>query len=137
VLGPVERSLAISRERDDQIFANATIHSLADVELDRGNLERAGSLFREALLFAADAGEERLKLYCVAGLAAVAALEGDARQAAGLWQALEAGERSLGFRLVSDERARYERALETVPASAEPPLDLDAAIAIALGDGFP
>ena len=129
-----ERSIAIARDLDDQIFANLTIHSLGDLELDRGNYERARSLYREALLFAADNGEERLKLYCLGGLAAVAALEGSAGLAAKLWQALEAGERSLGFRIVWDERARYERALEPVPAPAEPPLDLDAAIAIALAD---
>ena len=128
----LERSIAISRDLDDQIFANSTIHSLADLELDRGNLKRAHSLYREALLFAVDGGEERLKLYCLGGLAAVAALEGNTRRATQLWHALEAGERLLGFRLVWDERARYERTLEPVPAPVEPPLDMDAAIALSL-----
>ena len=54
-------------------------------------------------------GDERNDLYSVAQLACAAALRGDAHSAGRLWAVAEATEERLGMRMLTVERARYER----------------------------
>jgi hypothetical protein len=49
-----------------------------------------------------------MQLYCVAGIACALLLRGDARAAARLWGTAEDQERRLGFRMLLNERQRYE-----------------------------
>ena len=129
-----EQSLELSVRNGWRELASATTHSLGDLELDRGDLDRARSLYRECLQLTMLAGVERNIAYCVGGLAAVAAAAGDAGRAAQLWAGFEAGEVSLSFRMLPDERERYERLLADVPAWQGPPLTLAEAARLALTD---
>ena len=131
-----EQSLALSTRNGWRELASATTHSLGDLELDRGDLDRARSLYRDCLHMTMLAGVARNVAYCVAGLAAVAAGEGDTARAAQLWAALEAAEVSLAFRIPPDERERYERCVAEVPPWEGPPLDLDEAARFALDTGL-
>jgi hypothetical protein len=54
------------------------------------------------------------EMYCVAQLACVAALRGDAYSAGRLWAVAEATETRLGMRMLAFERARYERIATSV-----------------------
>jgi predicted ATPase/class 3 adenylate cyclase len=127
----LERSIAISSEMGAVIHVGGSTHSLADLELDRGNLRRAAALYRETLRIADDNGLHRHKVYCLGGLAAVAARSADVERASLLWRSAERAEREQQFRMLDLERARYERALEGIAAS-ENALDLDEAVAAAL-----
>jgi hypothetical protein len=53
----------------------------------------------------------RLGVYCLAGLACVAARSEDAAAAGRLWTLAERIEHEIGFRMVGAERVRYERHL--------------------------
>jgi predicted ATPase/class 3 adenylate cyclase len=130
----LQRSLELSDRHGWRELASATTHSLGDLELDRGDLGRAGSFYRDSLRMTMLAGVARNIAYCVAGLAAVAAGAGDGVRAAQLWASLEAAEESLSFRITLDERKRYERLLAGVPSWEGPALDLDAAARLALTD---
>jgi predicted ATPase len=88
-------------------------HSLADLELDRGNLDAALSLYHESLNLLA--GVPSVSWWVVAGnLAGIAsvlaerALDDDAAK---LWGAVCAAEQTLGFRMIGAERSRYEKRL--------------------------
>lgn len=131
----LQRSLDLSTHNGWRELASATTHSLGDLELDRGDLDRARSLYRDCLHMTLLAGVGRNVAYCVAGLAAVAAGEGDALRAAQLWAAFEAAEVSLSFRMLPDERERYERFVAELPGWEGPPLDLDEAARLELTDG--
>jgi predicted ATPase/class 3 adenylate cyclase len=131
----LEQSLEVSTRNGWRELASATTHSLGDLELDRGDLDRARSLYRDCLHMTMLAGVARNNAYCVAGLAAVAAREGDTERAAQLWAGFEAAEVSLSFRMLPDERERYERCVAGVPPWEGPPLDLDEAARLALTDG--
>jgi tetratricopeptide (TPR) repeat protein len=129
------QSLELSTRNGWRELASATTHSLGDLELDRGDLDRARSLYRDCLHMTMLAGVARNVAYCVAGLAAVAAGEGDVARAAQLWAALEAAEVSRSFRIPPDERERYERCVAGLPPWEGQPLDLDEAARLALTDG--
>ena len=73
---------------------------------------------------AVEHGLTRHKVYCLAGLAAVAKRRGDDVRAAQLWAAVERAEEAINFRVLGVERKRYERALENLPALGEPPLEV-------------
>jgi hypothetical protein len=67
--------------------------------------------YREALALALQEGDVRLRVYCLAGLACVAARNEDATAAGRLWTLAERLEHEIGFRMVAAERVRYERNL--------------------------
>jgi predicted ATPase/class 3 adenylate cyclase len=129
------RAIDIADELDSPTRAAATSHSLADLELDRGDLERAKSLYLVSLRNAAVAGIPRHKVYCIAGLAAVAARRGRSLDAARLWSAVERDEAERGYRLFAPERARYERALAGIAPWTGDPVKLDDAVDAALAEG--
>jgi len=130
-----------------------TLHTLGELERDRGNLAKAQQLLERALAAAKEAGTEdafirhglgdlaleegkpsvararylealeieRAKdnfsstVHCVAGLAAVAAVEGRYDEAAGLWAATERYCELRGAELGPFERERYLARLAVVP----------------------
>jgi tetratricopeptide (TPR) repeat protein len=130
----LERSIALSRRRGAVLWVGLTTHSLADLELDRGKLERAATLYRECLHHIVECRLERHKVYCIAGLAAVAALRRQDDLAVELWQAVHRAEQTLDIRLGAGERRRYEARLERLPIPQQGAIGLDEAVALALRD---
>ena len=92
----------------DQLLTS-TLHSLGDLSLDRSDPDTALHHFAEALAYAMATGSRRVQIYCVAGIACTLLQQGDDRAAARLWGIAEDQERRLGFRMLLNERQRYER----------------------------
>ena len=111
-----ERSLALSSKLGSEHWRANTLHSLGDLALDQRALPRAVHLYRESLGLYRTLADERGVAYCLAGLAASAAMQSEARTAVLLWGALEELEERVGARLMEDERARYEACLVAAPA---------------------
>jgi predicted ATPase/class 3 adenylate cyclase len=88
---------------------SSTLHSLGDLSLDRQDPETALHHFSEALAYAQATGSRRGQIYCIAGIACALVQRGDDRSAARLWGIAEDQERRLGFRILLNERQRYER----------------------------
>src|SRR5262249_35439894 len=65
--------------------------------------------FADAMEYAVTTGSRRLQIYCVAGIACALLQQGDDRAAARLWGIAEDEERRLGFRMLLNERQRYEQ----------------------------
>ena len=77
-------------------------------------------------------GIERHQVYCLAGLAAASALRGDQSRARLLWRGVETAERGLRFRIVADERNRYEQIVGHIAEIRERNLNLQEAVTVAL-----
>jgi predicted ATPase len=92
-----------------------SLHSVGDLALDRGDYQGALSYY-QASLEATAPSERRSRLLCLAGIGG--ALSGLAAYplAALLWGAVEAEEHALGFRMLADERQRYEHWARTAQA---------------------
>ncbi len=116
-LGDFERSAELFARSIEIRRANglgsgaATVHSLSDLYLDAGDMPTAERYYREALALGLQKGDVRLGVYCLAGLACVAARNEDAATAGRLWTLAERLEHDIGFRMVAAERVRYERNL--------------------------
>ena len=116
-LGDFERSAELFARSIEIRRANglgggaATVHSLGDLYLDAGDVPTAECYYREALALGLQEGDVRLGVYCLAGLACVAARNEDATAAGRLWTLAERLEHEIGFRMVAAERVRYERNL--------------------------
>ncbi len=116
-LGDFERSAELFARSIEIRRANglgsgkATLHSLGDLYLDAGDMPTAERYYREALALGLQKGDVRLGVYCLAGLACVAARNEDAATAGRLWTLAERLEHEIGFRRVAAERVRYERNL--------------------------
>jgi predicted ATPase/class 3 adenylate cyclase len=91
----------------DQLLTSA-LHSLGDLSLDRFDPNTALYRFSEALAYADATGNRRVQIYCVAGIACALLEQGDDRAAARLWGIAQDQERRLGFRMLLNERQRYE-----------------------------
>jgi non-specific serine/threonine protein kinase len=116
-LGDFERSAELFARSIEIRRANglgsgaATLHSLGDLYLDAGDMPTAERYYRQALALSLQEGDVRLGVYCLAGLACVAARNEDAATAGCLWTLAERLEHEIGFRMVAAERVRYERNL--------------------------
>jgi predicted ATPase/class 3 adenylate cyclase len=86
----------------------STLHSLGDLSLDRLDPDTALHRFSEAMAYAVATGGRRVQIHCVAGIACALLQQGDDRAAARLWGIAEDQERRLGFRMLLNERQRYE-----------------------------
>ena len=93
-----------------------SLHSLGDLELDRGNYGCAFGYYQESLELTSRS-ERRSLILRVAGFSSALAGLGAYPLAARLWGAVDANERTLGFRMLSDERKRYERWADTTRSS--------------------
>jgi tetratricopeptide (TPR) repeat protein len=106
---------SIYRELGDDVGLANNSHSLADLALDRGNYAAAIEIYRTTLT--EYAGEDsRIHSYCLAGIASALAATGHDTQAAALWGAVCNAEQTLGFRMLSSERNRYETHLTRLEA---------------------
>jgi tetratricopeptide (TPR) repeat protein len=86
------------------------LHTLAEVELDQRNLKDAGDLYLRALVLAREWNNPTVA-YCLAGLASVAALGGEAKIAGDLWGRAERVEEETTPMLHSS-REVYQHILE-------------------------
>jgi predicted ATPase/class 3 adenylate cyclase len=87
----------------------STLHSMGDLSLDRSDPDQALQRFAEAMDYAVATGNRRVQIYCVAGIGCALIQRGDEGPAARLWGIAEDQERRLGFRMLLNERRRYER----------------------------
>jgi tetratricopeptide (TPR) repeat protein len=94
------------------------IHSIGDLELDRGNFAAALARYVESLDASALDRSRRVVPFCLAGVAAVLAEQNRFEEAATLWGAAGAGEETLGFRILPVERSRYESRLAQLEGTA-------------------
>jgi tetratricopeptide (TPR) repeat protein len=85
-----------------------SLHSLGDLELDRDDYARAFSYYQESLELTSRS-ERRSLILRAAGFGSALAGLGAYPLAARLWGSVDANERALGFRMLADERKRYER----------------------------
>jgi predicted ATPase len=92
----------------DQQLTTA-LHCLGDLSLDRGDPDTSLQRFAEALAYAVATANRRVQIYCIAGIACALLQQGNDRAAARLWGISEDQERRLGFRMLQNERQRYER----------------------------
>jgi tetratricopeptide (TPR) repeat protein len=125
----LEASLALARAEGDLFSAGEMLHELGDLAVDQRALTRAQASYREAAAIASLIGHDHLLAYCLAGLAAAAALRQDAERAGRLWAALGALEKSAGPCLSAQDRARYEQLVTT--GVANEPSAFDGAVAAA------
>jgi hypothetical protein len=100
-------ALAKWRERRAEHGLAAALHSLGDLELEAGRLADASAAYAEGLRVAREIDAPRIVCYCLGGLAAVAAANGDRERAGALWRAVGALEQQIGFRLRRDVATRY------------------------------
>jgi hypothetical protein len=105
----LEETVARARALDLDQQLTSTLHSLGDLSLDRGDPEAALRWFAEALDYALSTGSRRVQIYCVAGIGCALVQQGDDHTAARLWGIAEDQERRFGFRMLLNERRRYER----------------------------
>ena len=104
------RAIEIRREHGLGNGASA-VHSLGDLSLDTDDLSAADRYYREALELSFGSEDPRLRAYCLAGLACIAARKKDARAAGRFWTLAERVEHDVGFHMLAAERIRYERIL--------------------------
>jgi tetratricopeptide (TPR) repeat protein len=107
------RSLALARAEGDLFAAGAILHDLGDVALDQRALGRAQKHYGEAASIASRIAHDHLLAYCLAGLAAAAALEKNVVHAGQLWGVLQALEESGGGWVATGDHARYEKLVAT------------------------
>jgi predicted ATPase/class 3 adenylate cyclase len=105
----LEETATRARELGFDQQLTSTLHSLGDLSLDRLDPDTALRRFTEALESAVVTGSRRVQIYCVAGIACALLQRGDDRAAARLWGIAEDQERRLGFRMILNERQRYEQ----------------------------
>jgi predicted ATPase/class 3 adenylate cyclase len=104
----LEETATRARELGFDQQLTSTLHSLGDLALDRSDPDTALPRFAEALAYAVATGNRRVQIYCVAGVGCALLLRGDDRAAVRLWGIAEDQERRLGFRMLLNERQRYE-----------------------------
>jgi len=105
----LQETVARARELGFDQQLTSTLHSLGDLSLDREDPDAALPRFAEALAYAVSTANRRVQIYCVAGIACALAQKQNDRVAARLWGTAEDQERGLGFRMLLNERQRYER----------------------------
>jgi non-specific serine/threonine protein kinase len=105
----LEETVTRARALDLDQQLTSTLHSLGDLSLDRRDPETALHRFAEALDYAVATGSRRVQIYCVAGIGCALLQQGDDHAAARLWGIAEDQERRFGFRMLLNERRRYER----------------------------
>jgi predicted ATPase/DNA-binding SARP family transcriptional activator len=106
----LEEARAVFTEVGDRCAAAVSVQGLGDLALDTSEYDQAGCRYREALETEREFGE-RDQVYCIAGLACVAALQADRYAAGRLWAVAEAVEGRLGTCFRPEERRRYDRIL--------------------------
>jgi predicted ATPase/DNA-binding SARP family transcriptional activator len=111
----LQRSLELARTAQADLLVTDSLHVLGDVALICGNSAAATPYYVESLRSSTDTIG---KLYALAGLAAVAALEHNSERAGRLWGVVEAHEERLGEQLVPANRGRYQAVLQQLAGPA-------------------
>lgn len=112
----IEEYLAEDSGKTPLGIANAQL-CLGEVALQEGDRDGAVRRFRRALALARDAGAKPTFAGAVYGLAAVAAIDGDAVRSARLCGAADAIKQSTGSPLSTDEQSIVEHYLESARAT--------------------
>jgi tetratricopeptide (TPR) repeat protein len=114
-----ERSMTLARMTDDLWWMSHILHASGDVALAQGDHARALSFYREALRRSHQMSDWRTAVYCIAALAAVAALAGDTSRAGQLSGACEKLESELGWQVLENECKTYDAAV-AICSDADP-----------------
>jgi predicted ATPase/class 3 adenylate cyclase len=109
----LEETATRARELGFDQQLTSTLHSLGDLSLDRSDPDAALRRFADALEYAVATANRRVQIYCIAGIACASLQHGNDRAAARLWGIAEDQERRLGFRMLLNERQRYERLISS------------------------
>ena len=117
--GLFDEALAGARRDGNERLAAKILHSRGDLELIRGRPERAAEAYRESARLGRPFEDTKNAIYCLAGLAAVAADEGQIVRSGRLWGAAEAIAANEGLPLQAEGRMRYERAIGPLRSRAE------------------
>ncbi len=112
-------ALADARRHGNKRLAAKILHGRGDLELARGRFERAADAYRESAQLARPFKETKNAIYCLAGLAAVAANEGKIARSGRLWGAAEAIAAYEGLPLHGGDRMRYELAIAPLRSRVE------------------
>jgi predicted ATPase/DNA-binding SARP family transcriptional activator len=112
------RSAELARDADDASVLCQILHGAGDVALAERDLSGAIQLYRDALRLSDQLSDRRLATYCLAGLAAAAAVTGNVKRAGQLWGALETLEQDAECRLADLQRRKYEEPVEASANSA-------------------
>ena len=114
-------SAAISKAPDlgDKNFLGYSTRRLAQLAWHEGDYENATSLCKESLRLNHEAADPRGVMCCVAGFAAIAALQGKFERAAKLMAAVESRLSSIGLGLLYMDKMEYERNLALLRAKLD------------------
>ena len=107
--------LALLREGDNEFLIASEAANLSMVERQLGNLDTAETLEREALQISERIGDQFIRPFAIAGLAAIAMERGRFEHAATLVGAAEAIMEAQHMAWPPDERPHYERMLAELP----------------------
>jgi predicted ATPase len=128
----IEQGIAISRELGDEPWATVASHGLAELELQRGELESAWTMYVEVADAALRGRSTHLLGLTMGGLAASAALRGDEELARRLWATFERSEADRGVRAHEAKRQQYAprlgAALHDANDAGAEPLSLQEAV---------
>src|SRR5262249_19378057 len=115
--GWVEESLAISRENEDGFDSACNLVLLGEIEAAEGHIEKARTIYHEALPLFSARTERRGIAMCLEGLAELQAEGKEERQAARLFGAAHALRNQIGAGWNPYERLTHEAALAELRAS--------------------
>lgn len=106
-----EEALALARgiEQPDEFCITETNFSLGEATLARGDVALAKMYFRKSLTLSRHLQIPRNQIWCLAGLAGVAAVNKEPTRAAKLWGAAAGLRQSIGLRPGPATRATHER----------------------------
>jgi tetratricopeptide (TPR) repeat protein len=107
--------LALLRGTDNEFLIASEAANLSMVERQLGNLDTAEELEREALQISERIGDQFIRPFAIAGLAAIAMEHGGFERAATLVGAAEAIMEAQHMAWPPDERPHYERLLAELP----------------------
>jgi tetratricopeptide (TPR) repeat protein len=114
----LEEAIQLCEEAGRPLQVWSTRHGLGDLRLEEGQPEAAEDLYRSVLAHDRIDVDKRRMAYALGGLAATAAVRGEAERAGRLWGAVERLEEERGAPLRSFERARYCRFLDRLEGEA-------------------
>ncbi|HEU0236162.1 MAG TPA: LuxR C-terminal-related transcriptional regulator [Candidatus Limnocylindrales bacterium] len=117
-----QQALAVARQAESETWTRYSLFLLASIAHERGDIGRAGELYRDAIRRAWEHHDRLCVRMALPGLAALATLEGDPARALRLAGAASSLEENAGIWAFPPIRERHERWL----AAAERALDADA-----------
>jgi predicted ATPase len=108
----LRRAVEIARREGDLAHAANVLHGLGDAHLALHDLTEAHRCYTEALTISFEFKQPRGCLYCLRGLAAVAALQRQPERAGFLWGAADTIERQSGYTLLARTYEQYKAAVD-------------------------